>query len=33
MATFKKMVEPVRKKLLLLALPASDGTKWEDSRQ
>ena len=32
MATFQNMVEPVHKKLLLLILPTSDGTKWENTK-
>jgi len=33
MATFRNTVEAVCKKLLLLMLPTSDGTKWENTRQ
>jgi len=35
MATFQNMsmVEAVHKKLLLLRLPTSDGTKWENTGQ
>jgi hypothetical protein len=33
MVTFQNMVEAVYKKLLLLMLPTSDGTKWENNGQ
>jgi len=33
MVTFQNMVEVVHKKLLLLMLPTSDGTKWENTGQ